>query len=158
MLHKWYVLVYGLKFGVPFHRLIIHDWSKFTRAEWMPYVNRFMSGRAGQEDKSADDEAFHRAWDHHWQHNAHHWEYWWHRAGWTPDAHRGDATAERAPNGVGLVLEMPEAYVREMVTDWHAAGRAYGGNIYEWYARTRDRQVMHPKTRARAEHLLGLDK
>ena len=34
--HKWFVLVAGLKVGAPLWRLLIHDWSKFTAAEWGP--------------------------------------------------------------------------------------------------------------------------
>lgn len=32
--HKWFVLLAGLEVGVPLWRLIIHDWSKFTPAEF----------------------------------------------------------------------------------------------------------------------------
>lgn len=74
--HKWHVFLGGLRFGVPLWQLIIHDLSKFSRAEWGPYVRRFYGGRAGVEDKAADTEEFKRAWEHHYTHNPHHWDYW----------------------------------------------------------------------------------
>jgi hypothetical protein len=43
--HKWWVLVAGLKVGAPLWRLLIHDWSKFTPAEWGPYVATFYGDR-----------------------------------------------------------------------------------------------------------------
>ena len=39
--HKWWVLVAGLRTKAPLWRLLIHDWSKFTPAEWTPYVRSF---------------------------------------------------------------------------------------------------------------------
>jgi hypothetical protein len=134
--HKWFVLVAGLRTGAPIWRLVIHDWTKFTPAEWTPYVNRFFSGSAGKEDKSADPDEFHRAWTHHWHRNAHHWEHWL----------RAD----------GEPMEMPEALVREMVADWMGAGRAITGRweVCEWYAQTKAKQRIHPRTRVLVEWLL----
>lgn len=126
--HKWFVFRAGLKTGAPLWRLVIHDWSKFTPAEWNGYRERFFSGRAGQTDKSADPEAFHRAWSHHWHLNPHHWEHW--------------LTAEGEP------LRMPEKFVREMVADWLGAGRAITGewNMYAWWTANNDRIKLHPET------------
>lgn len=136
--HKYYVYKYGRQLGVKRWTLIVHDLSKFNRAEWGPYVERFGSGRAGLEDKSGDNKAFALAWRHHWQHNPHHWEYWIARPGPWP-------------------AEMPETYVREMVADWKAASKVYAGkdDCTEWYNATKDRQAMHPNTRALVERLLN---
>lgn len=133
--HKWFVFQAGLKTGVPIWRLIIHDYTKFSRAEWTPYVNRFFSGRAGTEDKSRDDEAFKAAWLHHWNHNPHHWEYW---------------------DGALAANVMPEQFAREMVADWMGAGRAITGSwdLTDWYNKTKDRQRLHPRTRGFVEYLL----
>ncbi len=43
--HKWFVLGAGRKLGVPLHRLILHDWTKFLPREWFPYVNEFYGDR-----------------------------------------------------------------------------------------------------------------
>ena len=149
--HKLYVYRAGVRLGVPRCRLIIHDASKFSRAEWTPYVNRFISGRGGTEDKDADTAAFKLAWRHHWQNNPHHWEYW--RS--TSD---DPAPGRGWPVGPSIngSLEMPETYVREMVADWIAASKAYTGSedIRPWYEKTKDRQVMHPRTRSLVEELI----
>lgn len=39
--HKWFVLLAGLRVRAPLWRLLIHDWSKFTPAEWGAYVATF---------------------------------------------------------------------------------------------------------------------
>lgn len=52
--HKWFVFYAGLKIKAPLWRLVIHDWSKLTPAEWFPYVLRFY-GHEGTAD------AFNRA-------------------------------------------------------------------------------------------------
>jgi hypothetical protein len=137
--HKWFVFIAGLKVGeIPMWRLIIHDYSKFSRAEWTPYVNRFFGGRAGVEDKELDPNEFKQAWKHHWTHNPHHWEYW---------------TEEYTEP-----QQMPDTYAREMVADWLGAGRAITGSwdLVEWYNKNRARQVIHPSTRRRVENLLHM--
>lgn len=135
--HKWFVFVAGLRVRAPLWRLVIHDWSKLTPAEWTPYVNRFFAGNAGKEDKSGDPDEFHRAWTHHWHLNPHHWEHWL-RASGEP-------------------MEMPEHFIREMVADWMGAGRAITGRweVHEWYEQTKAKQRLHPATRERVETLLA---
>ena len=136
--HKWYVYRAGRQFGhaIPLWRLLIHDYSKFSRSEWTPYVNRFFSGRAGVEDKSVDPDEFHRAWTHHWHKNPHHWEYW--------------LRADRVP------MWMPTNFVYEMVADWLGAGRGITGSwdLTEWYKKNRGRQVLHPETKQLVEVIM----
>lgn len=149
--HKWYVFVYGRQLGVPLWRLIIHDWTKFTPAEWPAYVDRFASGRAGKEDKSGDTFAFGQAWLHHWMHNPHHWEFWCHQIQ-ELDPHQIAFRVEQIEP-----IEMPETYVREMVADWKAANKVYadGKTLIPWYEAHASRQVMHPNTRKLVEFFLG---
>lgn len=137
MKHKWFVFVAGRKTGVGLVQLIIHDASKFTRAEWGPYVRRFGMGRAGQMDKADDPKEFMAAWRHHWQQNPHHWEFWLLN---------------------GEPQRMPEEYVREMVADWMGAGRAYTGRweVAEWYEKNKERIKLHPGTRVWVEALINL--
>lgn len=118
--HKWYVLFYGLQIGgTPLWQLIMHDMSKFSRAEFMPrfrtQVLKFPESR----------EEWQAALDHHWSHNPHHWNYWV----------RG-----------GLLRPMPEVYVREMLADWCAAQKTYGGNIEDWFAQHYPRMHLHSET------------
>lgn len=148
--HKIFVFIAGRKTGVPLWRLIIHDWSKFTPAEWSGYRNRFFSGNAGKLDKESDPEEFHQAWTHHWHLNPHHWEYW--------------LKAVKTPDHIRLSLgwagfqpmEMPNTYVLEMVADWMGAGRAITGSwdITEWFEENKGRMTLHPKTRLLAEKLV----
>lgn len=139
--HKWFVLVAGLRVGgIPTWRLVVHDWSKFTRAEWSPYVRRFASGRAGQLDHAADPAEWNAAFAHHVRHNPHHWEYW--------------LTSGHVLQDVPT--EMPEPYAREMVADWMGAGRGYTGrwDVEDWYEANRDLMKLHPQTRALVERLI----
>lgn len=140
--HKWHVFIGGLRLGVPPWRLIIHDWSKFTVAEWSPYVNRFYGPRppvlasTGYMHQTGDDAAFDAAWLHHWATNPHHWQYWL-------DQSEGNPTP------------MPETYVREMVADWYGAGMAQGKpDIVGWYQANKHKMNLHEGTRMLAEKLL----
>lgn len=133
--HKWYVFLAGRKTKVSLWRLIIHDWSKFTPAEFGPYRDRFFGGRGGVEEKDNDSTDFLRAWLHHLHRNPHHWDHW---------------VLRHEP------LLMPAHFIREMVADWMGAGRALTGNwdITEWYEKTASKQVMHPLTRTYVETLM----
>ena len=135
--HKWFVFVAGRRTGVTLRRLLVHDLSKFSRAEWGPYARRFAGGRGGAMDHNADLDEWKRAWDHHWQRNSHHWEFW--------------------IDNYDEPQEMSEMDAREMVADWMGAGRAYTGtwDAREWYAKNRDRIVLHPETRWFVEDLLA---
>lgn len=140
--HKWHVLRGCLRLGVPLWRALIHDWTKFTPAEWGPYVRRFAQGRGSQLDKASDPIEFHMAWRHHWTRNPHHWEYW-------------------LPEPVALrqedaqPLPMPDTYVREMIADWHGAGMAQGQpDVAGWYRAHSHTMLLHPDTRRRVEVLL----
>lgn len=64
--HKWFVLLASYKIGLPFWRAIVHDLSKFTKAE-LPHYNRQFFGDKG------DELGFAHAWLHHQNKNPHHW-------------------------------------------------------------------------------------
>lgn len=135
--HKFFVFYAGLHTKAPIWRLIIHDWTKFGRSEWGPYVRRFEGGRAGGMNHDFEPSEWHRAFLHHCNYNPHHWEHWLTRK--------------------GTALEMPDAFVREMVADWMGAGRAYTGawDIDEWYEKNKDRIILHKKTRAKVEGIMA---
>lgn len=134
-LHKLYVLRAGLQTGAPLWRLLIHDWSKLTPAEWGPYVRAFYKGQGVRES------GFHAAWLHHQHHNPHHWQHW----------------VLREDDGDLMALPMPEHFAREMVADWAGAGRAITGSwdVSEWYAKHTEIMVLHPDTRVLVEELLA---
>ena len=142
--HKWFVLVAGIQTNTPLWQLIVHDMSKFSRAEAPHYGRQFF----GKGDKPY---SFARAWLHHIHHNPHHWEYWisasGHTKGGFPD---------------NCALPMPMIYVREMVADWLGASRAYGGKWPEtwrdwtWFNGNWSKVAlrMHPMTIQRVERVL----
>ena len=136
--HKYFVFLAGRKTGAPLWRLVIHDWSKFTPAEWGPYVE-FFYGPAHTPEMSA---AFDRAWLHHIHKNAHHHQHW----------------ILREDTGNTVALEMPSIFVKEMLADWAGAGRAITGQweVEYWYNKNKDRMVLHPSTRIAVEQLLRL--
>jgi len=133
--HKWFVFRAGLKTRAPIWRLIVHDWSKMTPAEWTPYVQTFYTNHG-------DPEAFDRAWLHHQHRNPHHWQHW----------------LLREDDGQLKVLSIPESLVREMVADWMGAGRAITGRweVRKWYeGGAATKMVLHDGTRALVEALIA---
>lgn len=148
LLHKWHVFYGCLKMGVPLWRAIMHDASKFSRAEWEPYVRQFYNpdgskrsvrDATGNYDPNRQSEAFQRAWEHHWTHNPHHWQYWC----------GGDGS---------MLSAMPETYIREMIADWYGAGMAISGKreMLKWYEANKTKMILEDTTRRRVEELLDL--
>lgn len=135
--HKWFVFRAGLRTGAPLWRLIIHDWSKLTPAEWKPYVDSFYGGERTPEVR----EAFDRAWSHHQHNNPHHWQYW----------------LLQEDNGGLKVLSMPDHFIREMVADWMGAGRAITGKweVGTWYAKNYTKIRLAEDTRYRVDNLVA---
>jgi hypothetical protein len=139
--HKWYVLVAGRRLKVSLWRLLRHDASKWSPAEFNPYARQFHGDRG-------DPEGFEKAWLHHQNSNPHHWEHWISRS---PHVKGGD----------GGLIPMPVEDVREMVADWLAAGKVYAGKWpdltnYTWFNENRHKMQMHPLTWARL--FIELDK
>ena len=128
----------------PLWRLIIHDYTKFSRAEWTPYVTRFFDDLTPR-----DATRFAAAWKHHYTHNPHHWNYWL-----NDSVQYGVRTAQEPP----YAREMPEHFVREMVADWMGAGKAITGRweVDEWYAANKDKIQLHARTRVQVESLLKI--
>ena len=150
--HKWYVFYCGVKTGASLWRLVIHDWSKFSIAEWKPYVDFFYSHHQGnkrgekadyQEGRTPEVKAaFIRAFHHHIHRNPHHCEYW---------------LRYKANDGTFTPLEMPEKFVREMVADWAATGKVITGtwDLTDWYLSNKDKIKLHPKSRQLTEALIS---
>lgn len=136
--HKYHVARGGRLFKVPLWRLVKHDWSKFLRVEWFPYVDRFY----GDECHNQGD--FDRAWLHHQHWNDHHWQHW---------VLRNDDS----PTIDVVQLEMPAAAAREMVADWYGAGHAINGtdDLVEWYAKNAGKMALHQETRSLVSRLVA---
>ena len=160
--HKYFVFLAGRKLGVPFLRLIFHDWTKFTPAEFGRYARYSELRRYKKElnewsaapphvsgltrpsfpfDVEQVERDFALAWLNHENRNPHHWGYWIPRSG---------AQA-------GRPLPMPETYVREMVADWHGASRAYEGHwdIGKWVGQNVPGYQLHPHTAALVRKIMS---
>jgi hypothetical protein len=151
--HKWFVYLACRKYKVSLWRALIHDWTKFTPAEWSPYVHSFYNADGSKKDPKTENttlevsklgDAFRLAWNSHQKTNKHHWQYW---------------VLINDEDGV-MPLEMPEMYVREMLADWDGAGRAITGKADPagWYSRNSQKMIMHDQTRRLVESLLIADR
>lgn len=113
-----------------------HDSSKWDGEEYEAYVNYFYGD-------SKDDEVeyeFNKAWLHHQHNNPHHWQHW----------------VLREDDGNTIAIEMPKEFVLEMLADWWTfswrANNLY--EIFEWYAKNKDKMVLHPNTKKFVETFL----
>lgn len=137
--HKYYVWrgcrIVG---GIPFWRVIIHDWDKFLLDEWRPYADAFYEPDGSSRYKPTP--AFADAWNRHQKRNRHHWQ--WHLLTWD----RGDTEP----------LPMAETDLREMLADWIGAGWAITGkpDPLPWYEKNRDKIILHEASREWLEVLL----
>lgn len=157
--HKWFVFLACLKYGEPLliWRGLIHDWHKFLPSEWGPYVDNFYGNYPLYKDignyqrtyygdkwtKEWVDRRFDVAWLLHQHRGPHHWQHW----------------ILREDSGGVKCIEMPRAYVLEMVADWRGAGRAITGKdeTEAWYKDNWKNMILHPNTREQVEKLLGLE-
>lgn len=127
--HKWFVLLVGIRIGVPLWRLIVHDWSKFLPSE-LPHYQRHFCGDKG------DPAAFDLAWLRHQNRHEHHPHFWITRS-------------EYAPSAINNCLPMSQGAILEMVADWSGSkGRAYTRNwdISTWTPFFLGNQSFHPNT------------
>jgi len=165
--HKWYILVAGHRLRVPLWRLLAHDLSKLTFAEFGPYARHFYG-------KEIDPRDFTAAWHFHKLHNNHHWEYWvsidgnekllvYKASDGLPMIH-GKKSQPLGPLSLTIpsvtALPMPIVCVREMVADWFAAGKTYNGTWpnptnYTWYKQHRFKMHLHPDTETRINLVLA---
>lgn len=139
--HRRFVLEEAAKLHVT-DRGLTHDLSKYERDEFQPYADYFYGGHARGQAPPDVQAAFDHAWLLHQKRNEHHWQYW----------------VLREDDGGAKALPMPELALREMVADWRGAGRAIMGDKADtlaWYAKNRERIILHPDTRAEVETLLA---
>lgn len=140
--HKALVVWFGLRLGwLPPWTLLVHDLSKFSRAEWGPYVRHFYGPDAppkGTRYVPGADPAFDAAVQHHYHHNDHHPGYW--LATNPAIANWMEVLGERmADGGRADKLSMPSRCIREMVIDWIAVGHAMGApDVCAYYRAVKD--------------------
>ena len=151
--HKWFVLMEGLKIGVPVLSLLLHDWDKFLPDEWFPYVNFFYGknenparqvGETGYfKPTDTGDQRFDFAWLLHQKRNRHHWQFW---------------ILPKDEGGL-KVLQMNTKAALEMIADWRGAGKAQGTpDTLAWYRKNRGKMALHPDTRFLVETYLKYER
>lgn len=149
--HKWFVFMAACDLGIPWLGFI-HDTSKLSPDEWIPYAWHFYGpGARNRRDSTGyykptdtGDAAFDFAWMLHQKRNKHHWQWWL-----LPE-----------DDGGTKILPMPDRYRREMLADWRGASKAqgYGGNVTKWFLTNRSKMQLHPDTTRWLEDQLGLEK
>lgn len=143
--HKWYVLLAGIDLCVPLWMLILHDWDKFLPSMWVSYA--FCFYKRDGSNRYIETPDFTQDWNAHQKRNKHHWQWWilvWDK-------------------GTEELVPMQDVYIREMVADWHGAGRTiafFKGESWSpldtviWYHKNRDSIRLHFLTRAKVEYEL----
>lgn len=131
IIHKFWVAYYCFQLGL-YWQGITHDLSKFSLTEIrgaLKYWNDSKSSLAYEKELNGYSETF----LHHRGRNPHHYEYWIHSL-----------------DEGGVPAEMPRRYVLELICDYLAACRTYGGNPrneIDWWRRVSPKMKIHPKTK-----------
>ena len=141
--HRLLVLAGCFRVGLYWQGLT-HDLSKYSPTEFWVGA-RYYQGDKSPNSAERRDIGYSTAWMHHKGRNKHHYEYW-------TDLNLETGRYESVP--------MPRKYLVEMVMDRRAACMTYQGDDYtdasawEYYARSRERNAMHPELQRQLEHLL----
>ena len=116
-----------------------HDNSKYAKEEYDAYDAYFYGDAKTKEVK----EAFNYAWLAHIHNNPHHWQYW--------------VLINDNPEEGTVALDIPYAYVIEMICDWWSFSWK-NGNLYEifdWYDAHKKPMILSEHTRELVEEILG---
>lgn len=113
-----------------------HDASKYDTIEYNAYDEYFYGNNKSKEV----DYNFDLAWNHHQKNNPHHWQYW----------------VLLKDEGEIVPLDMDYESILHMICDWWAFSWK-SGNLYEifdWYKKNKEKQIMSKKTRKIVEEVL----
>lgn len=141
--HKKYVFFFARKLGIGWQGFW-HDMSKFSPVEFLESV-KYYQGTSSPIDAAKADMGYSMAWLHHKGRNKHHYEHW----------------QDNFDKG-GEPLKMPDKYVKEMICDYLAAGRAYKGKDFDfhsewlwWQNKNKNNIAMHPSNWCVVNSVLG---
>ena len=143
--HRFLVMVGCFRVGL-IRQGLTHDLSKYSPTEFWEGA-RYYQGNRSPNAAEREDKGYSEAWMHHKGRNRHHYEYW-------TDMNRQTKCYESVP--------MPRRYLAEMVMDRIAACKTYEGKAYtqasalNYFLKSRERELMHPKTREELEVLLRM--
>ena len=143
--HRLLVMAGCFRVGLYWQGLV-HDLSKYSPTEFWTGA-KYYQGNRSPNTAEREDKGFSEAWMHHKGRNRHHYEYW-------TDMNRQTRCYESVP--------MPRKYLVEQVMDRRAACMVYQGKNYTagsalaYFEKSRERELMHPKTRQELELLLTM--
>ena len=143
--HRWLVMCGCFRVGLYWQGLT-HDLSKYSPTEFWVGV-KYYQGDRSPNAAEREEKGYSEAWMHHKGRNRHHYEYW-------TDMSRQTRNYESVP--------MPRNYLVEMVMDRRAACMVYQGKAYtpgsalEYFEGSRERQLMHEKTRRELGYILTM--
>lgn len=136
--HKFWVAYYCFQIGL-YWQGITHDLSKFSWTEFsrsIKYWDDKISSLANERNINGYSETF----LHHRGRNPHHYEYWIHSL----------------DNG-GVPAKMPRKYTLELICDYLAACKTYGGNPrneIDWWNVHKDKIKIHEDTKSYITNVL----
>ena len=143
--HKFLVMGGCFRIGLIWQG-ITHDLSKYTPTEFLNGA-RYYQGIRSPNNAEREDKGYSEAWMHHKGRNRHHYEYW-------TDMNLETRKYEPVP--------VPRKYLAEMIMDRRAACITYQGEEYgpgaelEYFDASRDKWLMHEKTRKELGYLLAM--
>ena len=122
------------KINALWERVLVHDESKYSEEEFIPYRKNFFPINAEEKENNKLD--FDKAWEHHWKNNSHHWQY------------RKNKTSFNKDNKEE-VLD-----VLENVLDWMAMGYKFNDRPYQYYENNKNNIVLCDDERKYLEDLI----
>lgn len=142
--HRWLVRQGCFRVGLYWQGLV-HDLSKYSPTEFLIGA-RLYQGIRSPNAAERELKGYSEAWMHHKGRNRHHYEYW----------------TDMGPTRKYEPIPMPRKYLVEMVMDRRAACMVYQGkdyhcgSAYEYFARSREKHLMHESTRRELNFLLEM--
>ena len=115
-------------------RVLVHDKSKYSDEEFIPYRKNFYPINAEEKENNKQD--FEKAWEHHWKNNSHHWQY------------RKNKTSFDKDNKEE-VLD-----VLENILDWIAMGYKFNDRPYQYYENNKNNITLCDDERKYLEDLI----
>lgn len=143
--HRFLVMCGCFRVGLYWQGLT-HDLSKYAPTEFLTGA-KYYQGTRSPNSAEREEKGYSEAWMHHKGRNRHHYEYW-------TDMNRQTRNYES--------VAMPRKYLVEMVMDRRAACKVYQGKEYhpgselEYFLRSRERELMHEKTKQELEFILTM--
>ncbi len=112
----------------------IHDQSKYSDAELIPYIQKFNPWIGMNKTKEEVEKEFDAAWKHHYSVNKHHPEGW----------------VITSTDGADIVLRMTPDKVIEMLLDWISMSLIRDQSVYDWWVhsnngRSEKQGLLHPE-------------